>query len=225
MGDKLARELIVNLRLNANVNVLKESINWEDLFFNVQSLHVSSSTSFEDLRFLTANISSLPKVIIYGDSIALLIRIRESLTRFYREAGGDYTRACRMIRCYNSKISEKEKTSIYENFREVGSDISILCATDAMGLGMNIIDIDIVIQWKQPPSIRALMQQAGRTARGTGRVGEFIWFHPVWCKGERAPPPTRCPGGSRLREVMGINDVEDKTDSEESEIDEETKAT
>ena len=145
VGDKLARGLIVNLRLNADVNVLKESIDREDLFFNVQSLHVSSLTSFEDLRFLTVNISSLPKVIIYGDLIALLIRIGESLTRFYREAGGNYTRACRMIRCYNSKISEKEKTSIYENFQEVGSDIKILCATDAIGLGMNIIDIDIII--------------------------------------------------------------------------------
>ena len=50
-----------------------------------------------------------------------------------------------MIRCYNSKISEKKKTSIYKNFREVGLDIRILCATDAMGLGMNIIDINIVI--------------------------------------------------------------------------------
>ena len=83
VGDKLARRLIVNLRLNANVNVLKESIDQSNLFFNVQLLHVSSSISFEDLQFLTANISLLPKVIIYGDLIALLIRIKESLTRFY----------------------------------------------------------------------------------------------------------------------------------------------
>ena len=122
-------------------------------------------------------------------------------------------------------MSETEKTSIYENFWEVDSEIRILCATDAMGLGMNIIDVDIVIQWKQLPSIRALMQQAGRAARGTSRVGEFIWFHPVWCKGEQAPPlPTRRARGSGLRQVMSIEDVEDKTDSE-TEIDEEKKAT
>ena len=108
----------------------------------------------------------------------------------------------------------------------MGSDIRILCATNAMGLGMNIIDIKIVIQWKQPPSIQAPVQRAGRrAARGTGRVGKFIWFHLVWCKSERAPPPTQRPGDSRLREVMGINDVEDKMDSEESEIDKEKKTT
>ena len=146
VGDKLAKKLIVNLRLNANVKILKESIDREDLFFNVRMLHVASTTSFEDLRFLTTVIGSLPKVIIYGDSIALLIRIKETLTKFYREAGGDITRARRAIRCYNGPMSEAEKTSIYENFREVNSEIRILCATDAMGLRMNIVDIDIVIQ-------------------------------------------------------------------------------
>ena len=69
------------------------------------------------------------------------------------------------------------------------------------------------------------MQRAGRAARGTGRVGEFIWFHPVWCKSERAPPPpTRRARGSGLRQVMSIKDVEDKTDSE-TKINEEEKAT
>ena len=225
VGDKLAKELIVNLRLNADVKVLKESIDREDLFFNDQSLHVSSATNFEDLRFLTSVVGSLPKVIIYSDSIALLIRIRESLTKFYREARGDSdpTRASRQIRCYNGPMSESAKTSIYEDFREVDSEIRILCATDAMGLVMNIIDVDIVIQWKQPPSIRALMQRAGRAARGAGRVGEFIWFHPVWCKGERAPPPPRRAGSSGLRLVISIDDVDDKTESE-TEIDEEKRA-
>ena len=174
MGDKLAKKLIVNLRLNADVKVLKESIDREDLFFNVRMLHIASTTSFDDLRFLTTVVGSLPKVIIYGDSIALLIRIRETLTKFYREAGGNITRARRAIRCYNGPMSEVEKTSIYEDFQEVDSEIRILCATDAMGLGMNIVDVDIIIQWKQPPSIRAFMQRAGRAARGMGRVSEFI---------------------------------------------------
>ena len=147
VGDQLAKKLVVNLRLNPDVKVLKESIDREDLFFNIQLLHVSSLTNFEDLRFLAINaVGTLPKVIIYGDSITLLIRIRESLTKFYREAGGNPTCASRQIRCYNGLMSKSAKTSIYKDFREVDSEIKILCATDAMGLGMNIINVDIVIQ-------------------------------------------------------------------------------
>ena len=151
--------VLATLVSNWSFSVLKELIDREDLFFNIQWLHVSSLTNFEDLRFLATNaVGTLPKVIIYGDSITLLIRIRESLTKFYREAGGDPTCASRQIRCYNGSMSELVKTSIYEDFRKVDLEIRILCATDAMGLGMNIIDVDIVIQWKQPPSIQALMQ-------------------------------------------------------------------
>lgn len=47
-------------------------------------------------------------------------------------------------------------------------------------------------------------------------MGEFIWFHPVWCKGERTDVPVTGPGPSQLRQVMNVNDDVDS----ESELDE-----
>lgn len=143
----MTKELVINLRLNADVKVIKESIDKKNLFFNIRLMHVSSSTSFEDLRFLIFDmIAPLKKVIIYDDSIELLIRIKETLIRFYKEAEDNLNRASRIIRCYNEKMSESEKKRIYENFRELNPDIRILCASDAMGLSMNIVDVDVIVQ-------------------------------------------------------------------------------
>ena len=40
--------------------------------------------------------------------------------------------------------------------------------------GCNIPDIDIVIQWNAPAKLSNFVQRAGRTARGTGRIGITI---------------------------------------------------
>src|SRR5205823_2722068 len=43
------------------------------------------------------------------------------------------------------------------------------------------------------PSMRALMQRAGRAARGKAICGKFIWLVPAWCFGdkmEHLPPPS-----------------------------------
>src|SRR5213075_1615812 len=57
----------------------------------------------------------------------------------------------------------------------------VILATDAMGMGINNPDIKRVIQYQQPPSMCALMQQAGRTARALDVTGEFVWLVESWC--------------------------------------------
>lgn len=113
-------------------------------------------------------------------------------------------------------MSEFEKKKIYEDFRELNSEIRILCSTDAMGLDMNIKDVDIVVQWQNPPSLRALMQRAGRVARNAERTGEFIWLHPRWCKEAREGISSRRPRHSQLSQVMSI-DIADVSNSETEE--------
>jgi superfamily II DNA helicase RecQ len=68
----------------------------------------------------------------------------------------------------------------------------IIVATDAMGMGIDNPDIRLVIQWGVPPSMGALLQRAGRAARGKAICGKFVWLVPAWCFGERIEhPPLR----------------------------------
>lgn len=60
-------------------------------------------------------------------------------------------------------MDSDDKSDSYHNFKE--GEITILCATSAFGMGMNIRDIDMVIHHRLPDSIEEFYQQVGRAAR------------------------------------------------------------
>jgi hypothetical protein len=101
---------------------------------------------------------------------------------------------------------ETKKLKIYENFMKEDFIIRILCVTNVMKLDMNILDVNIIIQWKKSCSMRALMQRIDRIAKKSNRLDEFIWFHLVWCKEKRAATSTWDSRFSQLRQIMNIND-------------------
>ncbi|KAJ6543187.1 P-loop containing nucleoside triphosphate hydrolase protein, partial [Mycena sp. CBHHK59/15] len=49
--------------------------------------------------------------------------------------------------------------------------IRILVSTDAAGMGCDLSDVDIVVQWKAPKNMSFWVQRAGRAARGRDREG------------------------------------------------------
>ncbi|KAF7359579.1 p-loop containing nucleoside triphosphate hydrolase protein [Mycena venus] len=49
-----------------------------------------------------------------------------------------------------------------------------MVCTDAAGMGCNIPNIDVVVQWKLPASVSIFVQRAGRAARLHGRTGVAI---------------------------------------------------
>jgi superfamily II DNA or RNA helicase len=104
---------------------------------------------------------------------------------------------------------EIEKFKIYENFMRKDSIIRILCVTDVMKLDINILDVNIIIQWKKSSSMRALMQRADRVAKKFDCLDEFIWFHLVWCKEERIAMSIRNSEFNQLRQIMNIDDKSD----------------
>jgi superfamily II DNA helicase RecQ len=107
-------------------------------------------------------------------------------------AGCSKTSTINAIQVYHSELAESDKRRISTEFEKPDTESilessihRIIIATDAMGMGIDNPDIRLVIQWGVPPSIGALMQRAGRCARGKAVYGEFIWLIPAWCFGER----------------------------------------
>ncbi|PPQ84997.1 hypothetical protein CVT26_007520 [Gymnopilus dilepis] len=49
--------------------------------------------------------------------------------------------------------------------------VRVLVCTDAAGMGCDIPDVDLVVQWKAPENLSSWVQRAGRAARGEGRTG------------------------------------------------------
>ncbi|MCS7258735.1 MAG: DEAD/DEAH box helicase, partial [candidate division WOR-3 bacterium] len=64
---------------------------------------------------------------------------------------------------HHSSLSKKERESI-EQFMNT-SPKAILCATSTLELGIDIGDIDCVVQYRPPPNISSLLQRIGRGNR------------------------------------------------------------
>ncbi|TFY74604.1 hypothetical protein EWM64_g9407 [Hericium alpestre] len=132
----------------------------------VRAIH-NSQQSFLDLDFIIpSNISSpsdIPKTWIYADNIDtgtnIIDHLRERLPPEYHD----------LICPYNAVHDDKYREEAMKLFRE--GKIRILVCTDAAGMGCNIPDIDVVIQWKLPAKLSSFIQHAGHAARDPSRRG------------------------------------------------------
>jgi superfamily II DNA/RNA helicase len=196
LKNQLIIQLIDNLKFNDDVKIIKKSIDRKDLFFSMQQIHHISLTNFEDFRFLIfvsdVNIS-LIKIIVYENFINNLVQMKKTLIRFYTKVETSSSKINQVIWCYNEKMFKTKKFKIYENFMKKDFIIRILCVTNVMKLDINILDVNIIIQWKKSFNMRALMQRIDRVAKKLNRFDEFIWFHFVWCKKK-----TNCDVNSRF---------------------------
>ncbi|KAJ7731866.1 P-loop containing nucleoside triphosphate hydrolase protein [Mycena metata] len=141
----------------------------------IRGIHYPLNT-YADLDFLVAGVKSrsdLKKIFIYADNIATGVEIIDHLTSLLppelRDAIQGYDTP---IRPYNAALSKEYRKRAMEKFRE--GTVRILVCTDAAGMGCNIPDIDIVVQWKLPASVSIFVQRAGRAARAHGRTGIAI---------------------------------------------------
>jgi ATP-dependent helicase Lhr and Lhr-like helicase len=73
-------------------------------------------------------------------------------------------------------------SSINKYFREVAEERfkigknNIIIATSTLELGIDIGDLDIVLQLDSPYSVSSFLQRMGRTGRRQGSVGHFVFF-------------------------------------------------
>ncbi|KAF9462525.1 P-loop containing nucleoside triphosphate hydrolase protein, partial [Collybia nuda] len=67
-----------------------------------------------------------------------------------------------------------------------------LCVTDAFGMGMDLPDVEIVVQWKATCDLCTLWQRFGRAARGQGQTATAILLvEPKDLDNERRTKATR----------------------------------
>ncbi|KAJ7026664.1 P-loop containing nucleoside triphosphate hydrolase protein [Mycena alexandri] len=141
----------------------------------VRGIHYPLNT-YADLDFIVAGIRTkedIKKTFIYADNIATGVKIIDHLMSLlppelqHVVQGYDAP-----FRPYNAALSKEYRRKAMQLFKE--GTIRILVCTDAAGMGCNIPDIDVVVQWKLPASMSLFVQRAGRAAQASGRTGLAI---------------------------------------------------
>ena len=133
----------------------------------------------------------IPKAVVFVDSIPLLMQLVFYLVLSLRRCGYPLAMARVVVRGFHAQMAEYDKTRIYTEFLSTQSRIRILVATSAMGLGMDIPDIRVVIQWMFTigQSIAELWQRFGRAARAPDQLGYGVIFLPHWAFGDQGKDP------------------------------------
>ncbi|KAH9951073.1 P-loop containing nucleoside triphosphate hydrolase protein [Amylocystis lapponica] len=160
---------ILNLR-SARTQYILRSNDRPDVHLAVRKMQYAAS-SYNDLNFVIPNNFTEsdpppPKFLIFFDSI----KEAEAAVRHLRNRLPEALRG--KIKHFHSVMSPEYRSDEYEALR--GGDLFGLCVTDSFGMGLDLADIKLIVQWKIPSSMNALWQRFGRAARGDGVDGIAI---------------------------------------------------
>ena len=145
---------------------------------------------------------SIPKTILFVDGRTKVASVAQALIDKLVLVGYSSPLAFRTVETFHSFTSDHEKDRIFNEFRKSHSHIRILVATTAVGLGMNLPDVERVVVYGLliTMDLSDLMQRIGRAARAHGRVGDALIFLPYWLfsdYGEDKPGQTPLPARKR----------------------------
>ncbi|KAG7087024.1 hypothetical protein E1B28_013003 [Marasmius oreades] len=137
----------------------------------VQPIH-NTLSSFIDLDFVVPQgvqeASSIPKTFIYYDSVMGGVQMEKYLNGLLPEELWENS----IIRLYSAAFSDEYKAQVMQDFKE--GRVRVLICTDAAGMGCNIPDIEVVVQWKIPATLSSFVQHAGWAVRSPGIKGRAI---------------------------------------------------
>lgn len=136
-------------------------------------------TNYEDLKFLVQERgASIPKTIIYADSIPDGSSVGDYLRLYFKMVGWSYSELTYLIRAFNDEVGNEEREILIQELKKRDSRVRIFIASNALEMGVNHPDITYVIQWGVPRSgLPSLVQRGGRVARAKDiKDGQLIFF-------------------------------------------------
>ncbi|XP_063426214.1 bifunctional 3'-5' exonuclease/ATP-dependent helicase WRN-like [Mytilus trossulus] len=99
-----------------------------------------------------------PKTLIYANSI-------NEVSKLYTYTTTEVPRCKSLVEMFHSETSDKNKKKIIEAMCQISSDIRIVFATTALGMGIDVVACHSIILYGSPRSILDLVQEIGRVGR------------------------------------------------------------
>ncbi|THH15238.1 hypothetical protein EUX98_g9497 [Antrodiella citrinella] len=166
--------------------------------------------SYADLDFVipegVENPADIPKTMVYLDNIQDGSKVIDHLRSLLIKRNPTMAAtedADHLIRPFNATMSSEYREAAMDAFRN--GKLRIMICTDAAGMGCDIPDIDVVVQWKLPKTLSSWIQRAGRVARGRGRSGiAVLLVERAAYSPDRAKPPGESAGATSKAAVSAI---------------------
>ncbi|KAG1762510.1 P-loop containing nucleoside triphosphate hydrolase protein [Suillus placidus] len=132
-----------------------------------------SLTSYQDLSFLIPDgwkdgDPAPPKFLVFFDDIQDSIAAAKSIQKRLPSA------LRHKIKWFNSDMTTQFKEDEVNHL--ISGETWGLCTTESFGMGMDVPDISIVVQWKATCKLATLWQRWGRAVRDRGLQGTAVLF-------------------------------------------------
>ncbi|KAF6762186.1 P-loop containing nucleoside triphosphate hydrolase protein [Ephemerocybe angulata] len=106
----------------------------------------------------------LPKIVVFHDSREQAAAATQAMNEWLPE----HLRNTGCVAHYHSMMSKSYLTRIFENFSNPDGNCRILNATEGASTGLDVEDVDMVIQNGVPRDVPTFLQRAGRAGRKRG---------------------------------------------------------
>ncbi|KAI0309763.1 P-loop containing nucleoside triphosphate hydrolase protein [Amylostereum chailletii] len=192
------------LHLRENYKVLRYTSNRSNQFYAIHPVH-GDLKDFRNLRMLVPRnieaagsisleqlIANLRKTLVFVDSMDLIRASAKGLYLLFPLWIRPALIRRNIIRTYYSGMSRYQLDKVFEEFKN--GDCKILVATSAFSQGVNVPDIEIVIQYGLCQWVEELVQRFGRNARLPHIHGLSLLLAEPW-----AWTPSGKPGPKELR--------------------------
>lgn len=81
--------------------------------------------------------------------------------------------------CFTIPPPVSVKKIVLEEFTKLDSKLRVIFCTSAFGLGVNVPDIDMIINWGAPRSVEEFMQEFGRAGRDRRSSMSVLYYHGI----------------------------------------------
>ena len=85
----------------------------------------------------------------------------------------------RKIAMFHRSTAARNKEHVLEEFKKPNSNLSVVVATNAFGMGLDVSDIRLVMFYGVPKSLESFVQQFGRGGRDSLQAAALILKHPI----------------------------------------------
>ncbi|KAJ7237511.1 P-loop containing nucleoside triphosphate hydrolase protein [Mycena rebaudengoi] len=169
LTPRVHQDLLVKLQYNVKDYLFCSIGNDRDHVAQVIRSMEHAANSYRDLDFLVDEEMETPadvhKAFLYTDDIKDGGKITDHLNARVKPEFQHYG----LVRPYNAGMSRQYRAEVMALFK--AGIVRILVCTDAAGMGCDIPDVELVVQWKTPKTLSSWIQRAGRAARKGGTEG------------------------------------------------------
>ncbi|KAA1470544.1 P-loop containing nucleoside triphosphate hydrolase protein [Dentipellis sp. KUC8613] len=178
----------------------KSSVNRSNQIYAVYPL-VGKLSDWENLRMLIRSdaislscseyIKQTPKTLIFMDNRDLIADGPSALYNFVPVALRSELRELGYIQFYHSKMSLSFLNNAYNSFVAEESTCRILFSSSCLSYGVNLSNVDRVLQYGLPEFMEDVLQRFGRNVRNQNVHGLSLLIYEPWASHPSAKPTSK----------------------------------